>query len=267
MERHGTPARDDGTIRFGPFELDVPLRELRNGASRIRLQDQPFEILSLMLDRAGCVVTRAELCQRLWPEGTHVDFDHSLNAAVKRLRIALGDKADAPAYVETVPRRGYRLIVPCVQADHVRQPATQPSRLRVAVLPFADFSGGSAEACFIDGLTEEMVGQLTARVCRQVGVIARSSLMMFKGSALRPREIGELLAADFLVEGSVRRDRDRVRIAARLVDAASETNVWSDVYDVEMTDILAVQADVAVRIAQSLDVELAAARPRLELTA
>src|ERR1044071_9007846 len=101
----GTPA-----IRFGSFELDVRSRELRKGDARIRLQDQPFEILRLMLERPGDVVTREELCQRLWPNGTFVDFEHSLNAAVKRLRAALGDDADNPRFVETVPRRGYRFI-------------------------------------------------------------------------------------------------------------------------------------------------------------
>jgi TolB-like protein len=261
MTRDTAPTRDDGTIRFGSFELNVALRELRNGASRTRLQDQPFEILSLMLDRAGRVVTREELCRRLWPEGTHVDFEHSLNAAVKRLRTALGDKADSPTYVETVPRRGYRLVVPSVADDQGR--STRPSRLRIAVLPFADFSGASAQECFTDGLMEEMVGQLTVLVRGQMSVIARSSLMTFKGSPLRLQQIGELLCADFLVEGSVRRDRDRVRIAVRLVHSASETNVWSDVYDLALTDTLAVQADVAIRISQSLHVELTTARQGL----
>src|SRR6476659_4294575 len=97
-------------LRFESFELDVRSRELRKGTNRIRLQEQPFEILRLMLERAGDVVTREELAQRLWPKGTFVDFEHSLNAAVKRLRAALGDDADNPRFVETLPRRGYRFI-------------------------------------------------------------------------------------------------------------------------------------------------------------
>src|SRR5919206_3880640 len=97
-------------LRFESFELDVRSRELRKGKSRIRLQEQPFEILRLMLERPGDVVTREELARRLWPDGTFVDFEHSLNAAVKRLRAALGDDADNPRFVETLPRRGYRFI-------------------------------------------------------------------------------------------------------------------------------------------------------------
>src|ERR671918_1378407 len=97
-------------LRFGSFELDRHSRELRKGASRVRLQEQPFEILGMMLERPGRVVTSDELRQRLWPDGTFVDFEHSLNAAVKRLRAALGDDADNPRFVETLPRRGYRFI-------------------------------------------------------------------------------------------------------------------------------------------------------------
>src|SRR5687768_2742436 len=100
----------DGTLRFGSFELDVRSRELRTGKGIVRLQEQPFEILRMMLERPGAVVTRDELRRRLWPDGTFVDFEHSLNAAVKRLRAALGDDADNPRFVETLPRRGYRFI-------------------------------------------------------------------------------------------------------------------------------------------------------------
>src|SRR5262245_26116092 len=106
MEFTGT----DQTLRFGSFELDVRSRELRKGRTSIRLQEQPFEILCMMLERPGHVVTRDELRKRLWPEGTFVDFEHSLNAAVKRLRAALGDEAENPRFVETLPRRGYRFI-------------------------------------------------------------------------------------------------------------------------------------------------------------
>src|SRR5688572_23544381 len=104
------PLETGQRLRFGAFELDVRSRELRKDGVCIRLQEQPFEILRMMLERPGDVVTRDELQQRLWPDGTFVDFEHSLNAAVKRLRSALGDAADNPRFVETLPRRGYRFI-------------------------------------------------------------------------------------------------------------------------------------------------------------
>src|SRR5262245_49578949 len=142
----------DRTIfRFATFELDCRSRELREGTRRVRLQDQPFEILRLMLEHPGDVVTRDQLRQRLWPDGTFVDFEHSLNAAIKRLRAALGDDADHPRFVETVPRRGYRFIAALAVPDVVADGPVP--KLRLAVLPFSNLSDDSAQEYFSDGLT------------------------------------------------------------------------------------------------------------------
>ncbi len=244
----------DTPLRFGPFTLDVRARELWDGASRTRLQDQPFEILRLLLDRPGDVVTREELSRRLWPDGTFVDFEHSLNAAIKRLRAALGDDADCPRYIETVPRRGYRFVgahVPGASA------VTAPALARLAVLPFDNLGRDAEQEYFSDGLTEEMISQLGSLCRGRIGVIARWSSMAFKGSPMRSREIGEALKVQYLLEGSVRRDGERVRITARLVEAAGETHLWSEAYERALTDCLSVQAEVAARIARSLAMELA----------
>jgi len=115
----------ESPLRFGSFELDVRSRELRNGTRSVRLQEQPFEILRMMLERPGDVVTRAELQARLWPDTT-VDFDAGLNYSVRQLRLALGDDANAPKYVETLPRRGYRFIAPI--ASDAPVPATRDRR-------------------------------------------------------------------------------------------------------------------------------------------
>ena len=261
----GTPQ----VLRFGNFELDVRSRELRRieerrqgvpgdgSASCVRLQEQPLEILRLMLERPGEVITREELRQRLWPEGTFVDFEHSLNAAIKRLRAALGDDADKPTFIETVPRRGYRFIGSVPSQTGARS-AAGPSapRLRLVVLPFSNLSDDSSQEYFSDGLTEELIAQL-GPLCRgQVGIIGRWSSMFFKGSLQRAREIGEALNAEYLLEGSTRRDGSRVRITARLVEAITETQLWSETYDRSTTDWLSVQADVAGRVARSLLREL-----------
>ena len=244
--------------RFGSFELDLRTRELRNGSTRSRLQEQPFEILRLMLERAGDVVTRDELRQRLWPSGTFVDFEHSLNAAIKRLRAALGDDAEQPRFVETVPRRGYRFIARAVDGDTARaqERCASAPRLRLAVLPFSNLSDDSSQEYFSDGLTEELIAQL-GPLCRgQVGIIARWSSMFFKGTLQRAREIGEALHADYLLEGSTRREGSRVRITVRLIETESEANLWSETYDRNVSDWLSVQADVAGRVARSLMREL-----------
>src|SRR6476469_3960197 len=135
-------------LRFESFELDTHSRELRKGRNRIRLQEQPFEILRLMLERPGDVVTREELAQRLWPEGTFVDFEHSLNAAVKRLRAALGDDADNPRFVETLPRRGYRFIASLGGTMIAMPPIAADFKARLAVMPFANLSGDPAQEYF-----------------------------------------------------------------------------------------------------------------------
>ena len=243
----------DQPLRFGTFELDVRSRELRTGSKRVRLQEQPFEILRLMLERPGHVVTREELRRQLWPEGTFVDYEHSLNAAVKRLRAVLGDDAENPRYVETLPRRGYRFIGAVVQEP---EPAAAPGRVRLAVLPFVSLSEGTGDDYFSDGLTEEMIAQL-GRICRgRLAIIARHSSMRFKGTTCGARQIGEALRAQYLLEGSVREEAGRVRIAARLVETTGETQLWADTYERELNDCFGVQADVSVRIAESLALEL-----------
>jgi len=242
-----------GLLRFGSFALDVRSRELRTGQTCVRLQEQPFEILRMMLERPGDVVTRDELQRRLWPDGTFVDFEHSLNAAVKRLRAALGDDADHPRFVETLPRRGYRFIG-ALASDRGATAATGVPR--VAVLPFANLSEDPSQEYFTDGLTEEMIAQLGQRCRGRIGVVARWSSMVFKGSTARAREIGRTLRADYLLEGGVRREGDRVRVTARLIETAGETHLWADTYERHLTDCLSVQADVAARIAESLAVEL-----------
>ena len=242
-------------LRFASFELDVRSRELRRGTHVVRLQDQPFEILQAMLERPGEVVTREELARRLWPNGTFVDFEHSLNAAVKRLRAALGDDADRPRFVETLPRRGYRFIAAMIPAPGRRE--TTGEIVRLAVLPFTNLSADSGQDYFSDGLTDEMIAQLGRLGRGRLAVLAYSSSMVFKRTTRRAREIGETLQVDYVLEGSVRRDGDRVRIIARLVETASETPLWSETFDMRLADcLLSAQVDVAAQIARALQMEL-----------
>jgi TolB-like protein/tetratricopeptide (TPR) repeat protein len=244
--------------RFDQFEVDLHSHELRKGGVRVRLQDQPFQILTMLLDRAGDVVTREEIRERLWPDGTFVDFEHSMNAAIKRLRAALGDTAESPRFVETLHRRGYRFIPTVEQPDvpgRIVDVSPSTSRPRLVVLPFANL-GTDTPDYFSDGLTEEMIMQLGRRCANRLGVLARTSSMLYKNVVRGASDIGEALRADYLVEGSVRREGDRVRITAQLIETKGETHLWADSYDRTMADCLAVQTEVATEIATALAMEL-----------
>ena len=233
-------------MRVGTFDLDLQARELRDGATRVRLQAQPFAILCLLLERPGHVVTRDELQQRLWPDGTFVDFEHCLNAAIKRLRAALGDDAERPTFVETVPRRGYRLV----SADRARE---IPARARLVVLPFNTLSDFDPEH-FSGALTEEVIVQLGA-LSGDVQIIAPWS-SMFDPIPQRASDIGASLHARYLLEGSTRHAGARVRVIARLVDTTTEVHVWSGAYDRMITNPLAVQTEIAGHIARLIIQEL-----------
>ena len=234
-------------ICFDSYELDTHARELRRGAERVRLQAQPFELLAMMLEHPGDVVTREALTKRLWPEGTFVDFEHSLNAAMKRLRTALGDEASHPRFVETLPRRGYRFIAPCTWSGAGAGPG---GRARVAVLPFADAGRDPHPYAFGDGLTDEAIVHLGRYT--NVELVARLPWTTFKSGAHFARGVGTELGADYLLEGRVRYAGDQARIAVWLVDTSSQTAVWTGLYDRCLRDVLAVQTDVASCIARAL---------------
>ncbi len=220
--------------RFGAFELNLSTGELRKRGFRIALQEQPRRILMALLDAHGAIVSRATLCRLLWPEGTFVDFEHSLNAAVRRLRAALGEEADVPRYIETVPGHGYRFSIP-------------QGRTRLAVLPFSvldadSANDGFAARIFVDGLVDEITTQL-ARACPDgVGVVARTAVM----------RSGLPLGANYLVEGMVRRAGARVRITVHLTEAQEDTHVWAASYDRVLEDALTVQTDVAAAVSDAI---------------
>jgi TolB-like protein/tetratricopeptide (TPR) repeat protein len=241
--------------RFGRFEVDVRAAELRKDGVRLRLQGQPFDVLVMLLRRPGDIVTREQLRQQLWPDGTFVDFEHGLNAAVKRLRAALGDSAENPRYVETLHRRGYRFIG---TLEHVDRAAAAPGgaprqRQRLAVLPFLSLAGPEY---FAEGLREEMITQLGRLCAGRLGVIARTSSTLIQRTASRVRDIGEALGVDFVVEGNVRGEGDRARITVQLVETRGETQLWAESYERHLSDCFRVQSEVATEIVHSLAVEL-----------
>jgi TolB-like protein/DNA-binding winged helix-turn-helix (wHTH) protein len=231
--------------RFATFELNLNNGELRKRGHRIALQEQPLRVLTALLERPGEVVTREELRRRLWPGGTFVDFEHSLNAAVRRLRVALRDQADVPRFIETVHKRGYRFLA----LDNHTPPAIARAfrlRTRLAVVPF-----GPRDR-FSDGLTQEAITQLMHACPHSVGIIARASVERAQRDGGGAAEIGRVLDADYLVEGDVRREGDRLRITAQLIASQDETHVWANTFDRVMIDALALQTEIAEAIAKAV---------------
>jgi TolB-like protein/DNA-binding winged helix-turn-helix (wHTH) protein/tetratricopeptide (TPR) repeat protein len=296
--------RTQRVVRFASFDVDVRAGEVRKHGIRIRLQNQPFRVLQVLLEHAGEVVPREELQRRIWPSDTFVDFDRGLNNAVLRLREALDDSADTPRYVETVAKRGYRFIATItpvndtesVNTNSVRELSGWPVQVSVnrrrgyrggllavsaivitlfafvffgdslrnhvfgsssgasihsiAVLPLQNLSASPDQEYFSDGMTEELITELS-RVSG-LRVISRTSVMKYKKSNKSLPEIARELNVDAILEGSVLRSADRVRITAQLIQARNDSNVWAETYDRDLQDTLAVQEAVATAVAEKI---------------
>jgi DNA-binding winged helix-turn-helix (wHTH) protein len=251
----GTAARTPLTaavIRVGGIEIDMRRHEIRRDGETIRLQQQPFQILALLMEHAGGVVTRADIERRLWPDGTSVDFEHSVNAAIRRLRVALGDDALEPRFVETVPRRGYRFVGrvdPAGRLDERRPLAVV--RPRVLVRPFQTHGDAPVDALGA-ALIEELVAQLAHRGADRVDVLTRPPVA--GAGPVRPC---------YRIEGSVRVAGDRVRVLATLIDCRDETHRWANGFDRQVDDPLGATADVAAAIADAVVGRVAPAAPAL----
>jgi len=284
------------------FEVSLSARELRKHGIRVRLPGQPFALLMMLLEKRGQVVTREEMQQRLWPSDTFVDFEHSLNSAIKKLRAALNDTPENSRYVETLPRLGYRFVAPVedipsvaevpvatvakwpVQASKSprrwlaplgisalliamaagyfawsrarRHQTPSGQRWMLAVLPFENLTGDAGQEYFSDGLTEEMIAQLGRLDPMRLGVIARTSVMHYKHTGEQLDRIGTELGVQYVMEGSVRRDGDKVRISAQLIQMKDQSRVWARQYDRELSSLLALQGEIAQEIADEIQLAL-----------
>jgi TolB-like protein len=241
-------ARPNSAIRFGSFELDVQTGELRRNGIRVRIPDQSVQVLAMLLERSGEVVTREELYQRLWPTGTIVEFEHGINSVINRLRQALEDSAHEPRFIETLPRRGYRFLVP------VDQPVPAHQDRSIAVLPFANLSGDKENDYFSEGLAEEILNALSR--IEDLRVAARTSSFSFKDKTIEIGEIGAKLNVTTVLEGSVRRAANRVRVTVQLVDVRNGFQLWSERYDRQLQDIFEVQDEIARAVTERLKVRL-----------
>ena len=285
-------------VRFAVFEVDLEAGELRKHGIKIKLQQKPFQILVLLIEHAGNVVSREELKRQLWPSDVYVNFESGLNNAIKKLRAALGDSAETPRFVETVAGRGYRFLVTPQYENpieaHFRPTEAAPRRRfsglwtaaavavagvliagvwiarqrkprppinssvtrKIAVLPLENLSGDAQQEYFADGMTDAIIDQL-ARV-RGLTVISRTSTMQFKKARKPLPQIARELGVDTVVEGTVLRSGNRVRVSAQLIDAPSDRHLLSRTFEQELGDVLKLQQDVARAVAEQITSSLTA---------
>jgi TolB-like protein/DNA-binding winged helix-turn-helix (wHTH) protein/Flp pilus assembly protein TadD len=308
------PQRQHSAIRFGIYEFTLRSGELRRAGKLIRVQQQPLKLLKFLLEHPGEVVTREELRSRLWPGESFGDFDQAVNAAIAKLRSALGDSADNPRFIETIPKHGYRFIAEVVQEYAEIKPGAEPPGLpeqlkpeivspllssiptestgrgnrigiwvavaaslvlvaaalmfwkyrsttvsaakirSLAVLPLENLSGDPSQDYFADGMTDELITDLAQ--IRALRVISRTSVMMYKGTHKTLPQIAHDLNVDAVVEGSVVRSGNRIRITAQLIRASADEHLWAESYEDDMRDTLALQNKVASSIAQQIRIEL-----------
>ena len=240
------PSSGPQNVRFGAFELDLRAGELRKEGVKVKLQDQPFQILAILLEQPGQVVTREALRGKLWPSDTFVDFDHSLNKAVNKLREALDDSAESPRFIETLAKRGYRFL---------EQLHDRPGHIRsLLVLPLENLSRDPEQEYLADGLTEELITKL-AKISA-LRVLSRTTAMYYKGVRKPLREIAQELQVEGIVEGTVLRSGERVRVSAQLIHAPTDTHLWAESYEHDLRNVLTLQAEIAQAIAREVQAKL-----------
>jgi TolB-like protein/DNA-binding winged helix-turn-helix (wHTH) protein/Tfp pilus assembly protein PilF len=289
-------------LRFGTFELDPSSNELRKAGALVKLQSQHFQLLVLLAERAGQVVTREEIRQALWDNQTFVDFDRSINFCINQIRAALDDDPQSPRYIETLPRKGYRFIAQVIDAGEervpapaalasvvvskppsakpwlllagvlavvaiavvlsnaggwrdrlLRKPAVKPIQ-SLAVLPLENLSHDPEQDYFADGMTDELITAL-AKISA-LRVVSRTSVIQFRGTNKPLPEIARELNVDALVEGTVLREQNRVRITAQLVRASPEEHLWAEKYEGSLEQVLRLQDTVAEAVARSIKIRL-----------
>jgi TolB-like protein/Tfp pilus assembly protein PilF len=244
----------EGVVRFGVFELDVAAGELRKHGLRVKLQRQPFQLLRTLLERPGALVTRSDLKKRLWPENIFLDFEHELNKALNKLRLALGDDARSPRFIETLFGEGYRFIAP-VQRSVASVPAVSGEAFRVAVLPFVPLLPEAEQQVFAESLTAGTIMQLGALCPDRLRVIARSSVFRYQGSKKTLGEIARELGVEYILTGVMRGAGRRVLLTVELVHAEDQFCLWSQAYDHKVADPFKLQEEIALGVAELLKIE------------
>ena len=283
--------------RFGDFVLDARTGELTSGGHRTQLREQPLQLLLALLEHPGELITREELTSRLWPAGTFVDFDRGLNKAVNHLREALGDSAEHPRFIETLPRKGYRFVAPVTHdapesgqaAPHAAssrstaerwvavsavlvgglgiaiafsigyprswpggRSSDAPQISALAVIPLENLSRDPEQEYFADGMTDALITDLAKM--GSLRITSRTSVMRYKETKKSIKEVGRELNVDAVVEGTVMRSGNRVRITAQLIQVSTDMHLWAETYERDVSEVLDLQSAVASDIARRINV-------------
>ncbi|MEO7144776.1 MAG: winged helix-turn-helix domain-containing protein, partial [Bryobacteraceae bacterium] len=294
----GLKTMHQARYRFLEFELDCARHELRRGDSAVKLENLPFNLLVLVVESKGDLVTRERIVERLWGAGIYQDTEQGINTAIRKIRQALEDDPQQPQYLQTVVGRGYRFIAPVTREPEAAESAPEPEavavdrpgvapftarpfalivalallivastawwswrarqpaaagRTMLAVLPFANLTGDPGQRSFADGMTEEIITDLGRLDPPHLGVIARTSVMRYADTTISVKEIGRDLGVAFIVEGSVRREPEKVRITAQLIRVHDQSHIWAQSYDRESGATLALESDVAAAITREVN--------------
>jgi TolB-like protein/Tfp pilus assembly protein PilF len=254
------PPDSPAICRFGEYELDVAGYSLRRDGRPVRLERRPMDLLILLVERRGQLVSRADIVDRLWGDGVFVDVETGVNTAMRKVRQALRDPAEKPAIVETVSGKGYRFVAHVDVAGGAPVTAEAAARLTVAVLPFENLSDDPEREYLADGLTDETIAVLGQIDPEHLGVIGRTSVMAYKRTTKPVAEIGRELEAGYVVESSLRAEGVRLRITSKLIRVRDQVQVWAASYDSEPVRMLAFQRELSTVIAEQVRLRLSPER-------
>lgn len=252
-----TPDSPAGPYRFGDFELDPARYELRRRGRTVRIERRPMDLLTLLVERAGQLITRTDIADRLWGSDVFVDIDVAVNTAIRKVRQALNDSPETPAFVETVARKGYRFIAP-IELKVI--PRADAEAVTIAVLPFVNLGAGPEREYLADGFTEEAIAALGQIDPARLRVIGRTSVMRFKGTHASLATIGNELGVSHLIEGSMRAEGDRWRVTCNLIRVIDQVQLWSMTYDAEPSSMLEFQRELCRSVAEQIRVHISPGR-------
>ncbi|SHL91716.1 TolB amino-terminal domain-containing protein [Bradyrhizobium lablabi] len=257
---------------FGNHTLDLDRRELRNGSEPIAIEPQVFDLLVYLVENRDHVVSKDDLIASVW--GGRIVSDSTLTSRINAARRAVGDSGGDQKLIRTIPRKGLRFVCavrtqpdlgeplragrPADEVAEASRPALPlPDRPAIAVLPFINMSGDPEQEYFSDGISEDIITALSK--LRWFFVIARNSSFIYKGKAVHMKQVAAELGVGYVVEGSVRKGGDRVRITAQLNDVATGSHIWAERYDRALADVFAVQDEITEAIVAAIEPQLYAA--------